>query len=196
MRNLSTILLMPFLFATTVGCGQSTNRSGTSLSSSKSDDAIAEVAQVFLEAIRTGDSTVAASQLTPLAQQRMRAADMDFQLPENAAATYQVGRVEILEDGEAIVETVYSEPNAEGAAQEEQWTFALRLSEGQWRILGIVAQADPNQAPDVMDFENPGNPFKNPGNSVAPPNTASTTPAGTSTPQQAARPAPQDPFRQ
>lgn len=179
-------IVLPTMIA---GCGKSNTGTSASLGDKGSEATIAEVARVFLDAVRSGDSAVAASQLTSLAQQRMRAADMDFQLLANEQASFQIGRVEKLEAAEAIVETIWSEPNGEGTTQQEQWTLALQFAEGQWRILGIVAETGPNQPPVVMDFENPGNP-------VAPPNTAGTAAAGQPAPQQAVRPSAQDPFRQ
>ncbi len=192
-----SILLAISLVVVSQGCGKSSSApSGQAVTSdsgnaSQSDETISQVAEVFLEAIRSGNSVVAASQLTSLAQQRMRQADMDFELLANDQASYQIGRVEKLADDEAIVETVWNEPDADGQIQQEQWTLALQGSAGQWRILGIVADTGPNQPPVVMDFENPGQP------EVPPANTAGGKPASSAAPQQATRPAAaQDPFRQ
>ncbi len=191
---LLTIGLMTF----SQGCGSSgtapTGQASSAAGSAASDESISQVAQAFLEAIRTGNSGVAASQLTPLAQQRMREADMDFELLSNDAASYQIGRVEQLQEGEAIVETVWTEPAADGQTQQEQWTLALQNFQGQWRILGIVAETGPNQPPVVMDFENPGQPVTAP--VTAPANTARTEAPGNRATQQATRPSAQDPFRQ
>ncbi len=197
MHKYLSMLLTISLLAVSQGCGSSsttpTGQAASPASDSASDASISQVAQTFLEAVRSGNSTVAASQLTPLAQQRMRQADMDFKLLANDTANYQIGRVEKIEANEAIVETVWSEPNANGQPQQEQWTLALQNFEGQWRILGIVAETGPNQPPVIMDFENPGQP-------AAPANTAGTRspsnrPNGTP-PQQAARTTAEDPFRQ
>lgn len=199
MHKFLSILLVISLFAVTQGCGKSspapTGQTASSTASVAPDESISQVAEVFLDAIRSGNSVVAASQLTPLAQQRMREADMDFELLANPAAKYQIGRVEKLEADEAIVETVWTEPDADGQTQQEQWTLALQSIEGQWRILGIVAETGPNQPPVVMDFEDPGQPVTAPAN-TAPANTAGTTPPTNTVPQQATRPTAQDPFRQ
>ena len=189
-----SMLLMVCLFVVSQGCGNASSgpsgQATRSTAGGASDETISQVAQVFLEAVRTGNSAVAASQLTPLAQQRMREADMDFELLANAAASYQMGRVERLEAGEAIVETTWTEPAADGQTQQEQWTLALQDIEGQWRILGIVAETGPNQPPVVMDFENPGQQVATPANTAG-----NTSPSNGAT-QQAARRSAQDPFRQ
>jgi len=194
MHKRLSMLLTISLLTVAQGCGDSSSTPAGQAPSPTvgvaSDESISQVAKIFLEAVRSGNSTVAASQLTPLAQQRMREADMDFEILANDAATYQIGQVEKLEADEAIVETVWTEPDAEGQAQQEQWTLALQNIEGQWRILGIVAETGPNQPPVVMDFENPGQPV------VPPANTAGTTPSPNTVPQQATRPTAQDPFRQ
>ncbi len=185
-----SILLTISLLAVMPGCSNSGSAPTDQVTSQASDDSIMQVAQIFLEAVRNGNSAVAAAQLTPLAQQRMREADMDFELLANDAANYQIGRVEKLEADEAIVETVWTEPNAAGQTQQEQWTLALQKStQGEWRILGIVAEAGANQSPVVMDFENPGQP-------AAPANTAGSPSPTNTVPQQATLPTAQDPFRQ
>ncbi len=198
MHKYLSMSLIISLFAVTQGCGNSsstpTGQTGPSTARVAPDESISQVAEVFLNAIRSGNSAVATSQLTPLAQQRMREADMDFELLANPAAKYQIGRVEKLEADEAIVETVWTEPDADGQSQQEQWTLALQSIEGQWRILGIVAETGPNQPPVVMDFEDPGQPVTAP--VTAPANTAGTSPPTNTVPQQATRPTAQDPFRQ
>ena len=195
MSKYLSMLFAICLFVVAQGCGSSSTapsgQASNTTGGGASDASISQVAQVFLEAVRTGNSSVAASQLTPLAQQRMREAKMDFELLANDAASYQIGQVERLEADEAIVETVWTEPTADGQTQQEQWTLALQNFEGQWRILGIVAETGANQPPVVMDFENPGQP------ATAPANTAGTATSGKETsPRQATRPVAQDPFRQ
>jgi|GEM_PF-1400002 len=187
------MLLAIGLLVVTEGCGNSsstpTGQVNATASDSTSDETIVEVARTFLEAVRTGNSADATAQLTPLAQQRMRAADMDFELLASPTASYQVGRVERLEAGEAIVESLWIEPDANGQSQQENWTLALQRNdqEGSWNILGIVAEMGAGQPPVVMDFEKPGQ-------IASPTNTASAPQR--SVPQQATRPVAQDPFRQ
>ena len=193
MRKYSLMFLTLSFLAGTEGCGNSesapTAQSTSQTSATGSDQEISAVAKVFLEAIRSGNSANAAAQLTPLAQQRMRAADMDFELLASNSASYRVGRVEMLEANEAIVESVWIEPDAEGKPQQENWTLALQQANGKWGILGIVAETGINQPPVVMDFENPGQ-------MAAPAETATAAAPKNTVPQQATRPAAQDPFRQ
>jgi len=198
MHKSLSMLLVFGLFTVTQGCGNSGSVPAGQTTSPTADigsgGAIGQVAEIFLDAVRSGNSAVAAAQLTPLAQQRMREADMDFELLANEAAQYQIGLIEKLETDEAIVESVWTEPDADGQTQQERWTLALQSVQGQWRILGIVAETGPNQPPVIMDFENPDQ-------AIAPANTASTAPPSTVTSdnkvlQQATRPPAQDPFRQ
>lgn len=190
MRYALSLGLLFFSLVFSTGCGGSPDTpAAPQAASPQVSGEISQVAHQFLEALRTGDSTAATARLTPVAQQQMRASEMDFQLLANNAASYTIGKVELMADNEAIVETVWSEPDPNGQMVSEQWTLALQQVQGRWGILGIVAQADPNQPPMVMDFENPGQ-------QAAPPNTAGTSQAGAAAPRQATLPPTQDPFRQ
>jgi len=181
------VLLTIVLLTVTQGCG---NSGGTSSGqSTTSGDPIAQVVHEFLEAVRTGNTPVASSRLTPLALQRIRENDMTFAPPASDTASFSVGKIEMIEADKAIVESVWSERDADGQSYSEKMTWALRLGAGQWRISGMAAEIGPNQPPVVMDFENPGQ-------LVAPPNTAGTQAPTNSVPQQATRPVAQDPFRQ
>jgi hypothetical protein len=155
--------------------------------STDSQQGILQAAEEFLTAIRAGDSAAANARLTPLAQQRMREADMDFSLLESQTSRFELGQVERFEESEASVETVWIEADEQGQLQRENWTLALERVENSWRILGILAETGPDQPPMVMDFENPGQ-------AATASSTASTSPSAV--PQQATRPTEQDPFRQ
>lgn len=160
MSKFWSLLMIVCLLAITPGCGSSEPASApqakaSSSSSASQSDPIAKTAHEFLEALRKGESNVASSKLTPLAQQRIRESDMDFSLLANEAASFTIGKVEVHEAGEASVEAVWSEPSVNGQTQQEQWTLALQNIEGQWYILGIIADEGPGQPALVMDFENP-----------------------------------------
>lgn len=190
MRYLFSLGLLIVSLVLATGCGGSSGTpSAPQAASPQLSGEISQVAQTFLEALRTGDSATATTQLTPNAQQQMRASEMDFQLLANEAASYKIGKVELMAENEAIVETVWSEPDPNGQLVSEQWTLALQQTQSRWGILGIVAQSGPDQPPMVMDFENPGQ-------QTAPPNTAGTSQPGSAAPRQATLPATQDPFRQ
>ena len=111
--------------------------------------------------------------------------DLNFSPPGSSTAKFSVGEVEMIDDQRAIVHSVWSDLDADGAASNEQITWALKQSTGQWRISGMAAEVAENQPPVVMDFENPGE-------LLEPKPTASAT---QNTPRQANSQA-QDPFQQ
>lgn len=190
MHKFLATLLTVSLIIVAQGCGNTNPSDGSQAASPADGDtgAISQVAGNFLTALRTGNSNTANAQLTPLAQQRMREADMDFGLLANEAASFQLGKVALLDVDQAGIDVVWMEPDSAGKLQKEQWTIALQKIENSWRVLGILAETDPSQPPMVMDFENPGQ-------AASPANTAA-TPQPANVPQQATRPTAQDPFRQ
>jgi len=196
MHKFLAILLTVGLLTLAQGCGNSSSSpAGQATSQADSKSNIAQVASEFLEAIRTGNSTAANAQLTPIAQQIMRQEDMGFDLLANSTATYRVHQVNLIEADEAGVESVWTELGADGKPQQEQWTLGLQRIEGQWRIRGIIADMGPGQQPVLMDFENPGQ-VAAPANTAGAPPTNNPPTANNSVPQQATRPRAQDPFRQ
>ncbi len=187
--------LMIVTFAAASGCGSadSTSAPGTSAavaSETPPSDPIAKVVYDFLLAVKEGESELASTKLTPLAQQRMRESKQGFALSPDGTASFRIGAVERMEDAadQAAVDAVWMEPDETGKLAEQRWTVALQRGEAGWGIIGILGEAQPDQPPMILDFENPGQTYATQnGTTSAPLN---------SVPQQAQRPAAQDPFRQ
>ncbi len=163
-------LLWLFAFSIVwVGCGKTDNSGPNSSGASKGSTAanavkhtgdqttpISQVVQDFLEAVRSGSTETASGLLTPLALQRTREMDLNFSPPGSSTAKFSVGEVELIDAKRAIVRSVWTDLDADGKPGSEQITWALKQSDGAWRISGMAAEVGENQPPVVMDFENPG----------------------------------------
>lgn len=152
-------------------------------------DPVARVVYEFLDAVRRGDTNGASVRLTPLALKRTTELDMNISPPGSDTAQFQVGATEMIDNDKAIVESTWSDQDADGQASNEQITWALKLSDGQWRISGMAAEIGSNQPPVIIDFENPEQAAP-PAQAVAAP----PSPAEEDAPRQATKPS-HDPFR-
>jgi hypothetical protein len=65
-----------------------------------------------------------------------------------------VNHVEMMEGDRAIVESNWSDVDADGKQYQEPIYCALRICDGQWRIHGMAQYMGEGQAPMVIDFEN------------------------------------------
>lgn len=165
------------------GCG---SQSGSNPSVVTPSDPIARVVHEFLEAVRVGNTETASSRLTPLALQRTNELDLNISPPGSPTARFQVGAHEMVDAEKAVVESIWTDNDADGNPRDEKITWALKLNAGQWRISGMAADMGPDQPPVVMDFENPGQ--------LASRYNSGQTVPNNETPLQAAQPS-QDPFR-
>jgi hypothetical protein len=177
MRQQLTLLIATLSLTISVGCGSS---DPTSLQAAK------EVTNEFLEGLRTADSEVINRLLTPVAQEKIAKYDLSFAPPGSATASYTVGSVQQFGPGQAGVETVWSDLDADGKRASENMTWALKLVDNQWRVCGMAAEQGPNMQPIVFDFEDPSEMLRMQNRS----NASTTNPA----PLQTAQPT-QDPFR-
>ncbi|MEM9353640.1 MAG: hypothetical protein AAGA92_11560 [Planctomycetota bacterium] len=152
-------LLAALLFVS--GCGQ-TAPTGEIVSggseASVTDDPI-QVVSVFLEAVRSGDHQTASGQLTPLAVERIREHNLTFAPPPSETASFVVGELEQVDEQTALVESTWTEIDADGKPFDEKMTWALKVAAGSWRIVGMAADVGPGLDPVVLDFENPSNVF-------------------------------------
>ena len=162
-----------------IGCGSS-----APLGKDVPSDPVALVVYEFLEAVRCGDTDSASVRLTPLALKRTSELDLNFSPPGSPTAKFSIGRVEMIESDKAVVESTWSDLDADGQPNVEKITWALKLTDAEWRISGMAAEIGPDLPPVVMDFENPGQ--------IASTTKSTTQPTGT--PLQASQPR-QDPFR-
>ncbi len=184
MRRHFLLLLAIGTLAVSAGCGSQTT-TGSAAGGPVPSDPVAQVIYQFLEAVRCGDTESSSTRLTPLALKRTSELDLNFSPPGSPTATFRVGAVEMIDAEKAVVESTWTDQDADGVPRDEKITWALKLSSGEWRISGMAAEVGPDQPPVVMDFENPGQ-------LTAPANNATAQP--TATPLQAQQPS-QDPFR-
>jgi hypothetical protein len=179
----------------TVGCGASSEPSNTTAGAAAvPNDPIGRTVHSFLDAIRTGNTEVSSSLLTPLALERIIENEMSFAPPASEQASFKITEIEMFEADKAAVDTVWTDVDADGKPTNEPMTWALKLTDGQWRISGLIAYMGANEPPIVLDFENPDQLFG------TPKQTADTQPQppqeqGSPPPRQASQPT-QDPFRQ
>ena len=110
-------------------------------------DPIGRVVYDFLESVRIGKGEDAASKLlTPLALQKIQEQDLNIAPPGSPTARFVVNHVEMLENGDhAVVQSTWTDVDADGKQYQEPIYCALRICDGQWRIHGM--------AQEMIDFE-------------------------------------------
>ncbi len=194
MSRISWLCIALFAIAATIGCGASSEPSSASAGASAvPNDPIGRAVYSFLDAIRTGNTDASSALLTPLALKRIVENEMSFAPPASEMARFEIGKVEMFEADKAAVDTVWTDVDADGKPTNEPMTWALKLTDGQWRISGLIAYMGADQPPIVVDFENPDQLFGAPKQKVA---TQPEQPQqqGSPPPRQASQPT-QDPFR-
>lgn len=118
-------------------------------------DPVGRVVYDFLESVRVGQGENAAAKLlTPLALQMIQEQDLNIAPPGSPTARFKVTHVEMLEGDRAVVESTWSDVDADGKQYQEPIYCALRICDGQWRIHGMAQYMGEGQAPMVIDFEN------------------------------------------
>ena len=139
------------------GSGTAENPLGSTTTATKSGEssAIGQVVQKFLNAVRLGNTEVASKLLTPLALKRTNELDLNISPPGSSTAKFSVGELEMIDAQRAIVRSTWTDLDADGKPCSEQITWALKQSDGVWRISGMAAEVGGNQSPVVVDFENP-----------------------------------------
>jgi len=182
------LLLTVVVFTVAVGCNMKGKDSSPAARTGDNtpSDPVARVVYDFLEAVRNGDTEQASAQLTPLALQRTREMDLNFSPPGSKTARFRVGAIEMIDTDKAVVESVWTDVDADGQPNDEKITWALKLSESRWRISGMAAELGPDQPPVVMDFENPGQ--------LIAPQKGGASASDSTSPRQASQPS-RDPFQ-
>jgi hypothetical protein len=118
-------------------------------------DPVGRVVYDFLESVRVGQGENAAAKLlTPLALQKIQEQDLNIAPPGSPTARFKVNHVEMLEGDRAVVESTWSDVDADGKQYQEPIYCALRICDGQWRIHGMAQYMGEGQQPMVIDFEN------------------------------------------
>ena len=192
MSRILSLLAVLCMLSATLGCGSESSPSAAGGGSAPSDP-VARTVYEFLDAIRIGDTQASSARLTSLALQRITENDMIFAPPASEQARFRVGQVQMYDADKALVASVWTDVDADGVPTDEHMTWALKLTEGQWRISGMAAQMGPGQPPVMMDFENPGQ-LLNPPQQNTTAGQQQPQQGPDATPRQASQPA-QDPFR-
>jgi hypothetical protein len=110
----------------------------------------------FLEAVRTGNDKGAEGMLTDLARKKTQEMDLMVAPPGSPTAKFEVGATETAEQGQlAYVESRWTDVGADGKPEVNDFVWALRMDNGQWRIGGVATQPYPNMPFLQLDFENP-----------------------------------------
>jgi hypothetical protein len=190
MSRILSLLAVLCLLSVSLGCGSKSDSSGAGGGPVPSDP-VARTVYEFLDAIRTGDTQASSARLTSLALQRITENDMIFAPPASELARFQVGQIQMYAADKAFVESIWTDIDADGVPTDEHMTWALKLTESQWRISGMAAQLGPGQPPVLMDFENPGQLLNPPQQKTAA--GQQPQPAPEASPRQASQPT-QDPF--
>jgi len=155
LRKTISLTFLVTVLSVIVGCSGADSSADGSAGRNVPNEPIARVVHDFWEAVRTGDVQAATDLLTPLAIKCISDNDYAFAPPASNTARFQVGRSEQIERDKAIVESIWTDVDADGQPQDEKITLALRLVGGKWRISGMAADLGPNQPPMVMNLEDP-----------------------------------------
>lgn len=155
------MLLLALLGAVGFGCQKSDRQTPAAASTGAAQTATnvraeppAVAVTEFLQAIREGNDSKAASMFTSAA--RTQVAEMGIEVAPRGSdtATYKVGEVQYLEGGGARVAATWTDVGADGKPRTDDMLWMLRKSPEGWRIAGMAATVFPDQPPLLLDFEN------------------------------------------
>ncbi len=157
-RILHAIALVSLL--TYMGCGK-TEVAETPVSAQTTSQTAAahpsptDVVSQFLDQVRRGGEDSGAGQLlTERARQELARIGRSIQPIGSPDAAFEVTRAEAVEEGSALVHSIWSEPKAEGGRDEFQVVWAVEKESVGWRISGLAMQLEEDAEPIIMDFEN------------------------------------------
>lgn len=116
-----------------------------------------DVVSKFLDALRSGDESMAAELLTTKARTETAKHDLAVQPPGTPQATYRVGQVEYVTENRdgAHVTSTWTEPVGDGRNESYEIVWVLRHQPHGWRIAGMATEVVPGQAPLFLNFEDP-----------------------------------------
>lgn len=184
MQNRHWTLWWTFLFLGIVGCGGSNQPSDTPASATPQAQATqkatphspnaqassmvdlnkqlaattgdpANAVATFLDAVRRGDDEATAAMFTPIAREKVNALGIQVAPPGSDTAKFEVGKVEMLSDDGARVESQWSDVDQEGNERGDQITLMVRKEECGWRVAGMAVMVFPGEPPLLLDFEKP-----------------------------------------
>jgi hypothetical protein len=115
----------------------------------------AEVVAQFLDCLRRGDEVTTEQLLTKVAREEVAKHELEVAPPGSPTATFQIGETREVETGRALVESMWTEPSADGKEPTKTGVvFDVRLEEGGWRLAGMVIDMGANSEAIIVDFEN------------------------------------------
>ncbi|MGH7139647.1 MAG: hypothetical protein ACREHD_28235 [Pirellulales bacterium] len=121
-------------------------------------EAAAQVVRDFLQAIKSGDETVSNDLLTPLARQKTAELDMAVAPMGSESARFEVGAVELPQEGEgelAHVASTWTDIDDDGREHTDEILWVLRREDEGWRIGGMATKVFEDQPALLLDFEDP-----------------------------------------
>jgi hypothetical protein len=116
-----------------------------------------EVVIAFLEAIRSGDESVASQLLTLKAQEETEKEGLSLDPPGTPSMQYRIEKVEYVADikDAAYVNSVWTDSAAGPSENPFEVVWVLRRQSDGWRIAGMAAQIVPDEPPVFINFEEP-----------------------------------------
>ncbi len=115
----------------------------------------AEVVAQFLDCLRRGDEVTTEQLLTKLAREEVAKHDLEVAPPGSPSATFQIGETREVENGRALVESMWTEPSTDGKDPTKTGVvFDVRLEAGGWRLAGMVIDMGADSEAIIVDFEN------------------------------------------
>jgi hypothetical protein len=157
-------------FGMLAGCSNSGAANGSADNSAASNDAAqtdaveangagpAEAVAVFLEAVKNGEDDKANSMLTKLALEETAKMNMVVAPPGSESATFEVGEVELLSEGDeqgAHVASKWTDLGDDGQPHTDDIVWMLRKEPEGWRIAGMATTVFENEPPLLLNFEDP-----------------------------------------
>lgn len=147
------------LLAGMAGCSKSADNLAQRSESSRpsalpvaADSAPDIVVAAFLDALRSGDSTVAEQLLTPIAREQTTSYGLSLQETGSQAATYQIGDTSLI-NGNAHVNSRWTEYAETGQPINYDIAWVLKKQPAGWRVAGMITAFSPNSPPVFADFE-------------------------------------------
>lgn len=161
MRCRQWMLVLAVLGAAGIGCQksdpktpESASAAGARVSASVHVEPPAAAVGEFLQAIREGDDSKAASMFTSTARDQVTQLGIEVAPRGSDTATFQVGEVQYLEGGGARVAATWTDVGPDGNPRTDDMLWMLRRSPEGWRIAGMAATVFADQPPLLLDFEN------------------------------------------
>lgn len=158
MRCFASVLALSTLLGF-CGCGSSgepvaadSQPANTAASEGKSEGPDRAVFK-FLKAVQTGDDQTAAEMLTEMARKKTEELEMVVAPPGSDTASFEVGQVEMIQEGGAYVSSTWTDLDEQGQPHSDQIVWVLRKEPEGWRIAGMVTKLFDNKL--VLNFEDP-----------------------------------------